>query len=56
MSNLVHNFAARKWKQDVSLEQVANAIPEVARGLGQPRSDDGLEVQAIVISGSPEMV
>ena len=34
MSGLVHNFAARKRKRDASLEQAANALPEVARGLG----------------------
>ena len=55
MSDLIHNFTARKRKQDASLEQVANAIPEVAGGLGQPRSDEGSEVQAIVISSLPEM-
>ena len=38
-----------------SLEKAADAIPEVAGGSGQPRLDEGSEVQAIVISGSPEM-
>ena len=55
MSDLIHNFAARKRKRDASFEQAADAIPEVARGSGQPRSDEGSEVQAIVISGLPEM-
>ena len=55
MSNFIHNFVARKRKRDASLEQAADAIPEVAGGSGQPRSDEGSEVQAIVISGSPEM-
>ena len=31
---LVHNFAARKRKRDVILEQEADAVPEVAGGLG----------------------
>ena len=55
MSDLIHNFAARKRKRDASLEQVANAIPEVVEGSGQSRSDESSEVQAIVISSSPEM-
>ena len=48
MSDLVHNFAARKRKRDASFKRVANAFPEVA-------GEEGLDVQAIVISGSPEM-
>ena len=55
MSDLIHNFAARKRKRDAILEQVADALHEVPRGSGQPRSDEGSEVQTIVISGSPEM-
>ena len=55
MSNLVHNFATRKWKKDAILEQEANAILEGARGLSQPCPDGGSEVQAIVTSCSPEM-
>ena len=48
MSDLVHNFAARKWKRDASFKRVADAIPKVAEG-------EGLDVQAIFISGLPEM-
>ena len=51
MSDLVHNFAARKRKRDVSFKWVADAIPEVVGG-------EGLDVQAIVaivILGSPDM-
>ena len=48
MSDLVHNFATRKRKHDAIFKWVAAAIPEVARG-------EGLDLQAIVISGSPEM-
>ena len=55
MSSLVHNFAARKHKRDAMLEQVANAVPEGARGSSQPCPDGGSKVQAIVISNSPEM-
>ena len=52
MSGLIHNSAARKWKRGAILEQAADAPPEVVRGLGQPRSDEGSEVRAIVISSS----
>ena len=55
MSGLIHNFTARKRKRDASLEQATDAIPEVAGGSGQPCPDGGSEVQAIVISRSPEM-
>ena len=55
MFGLVHNFAAQKRKRDASLEQAADAALEVAGGSGQPCPDRGLEVQAIFISGSPEM-
>ena len=48
MSDLVHNFVARKQKRDASFKWVAAAIPEVAKG-------EGPDVQAIVISGSSEM-
>ena len=48
MSDLVHNFAALKWKRDASFKRAINAIPEVTGG-------EGPDVQAIVISGSPEM-
>ena len=39
MSGLVHNFAARKRKRDVMLEQSADAVPEGARGSSQPCPD-----------------
>ena len=55
LSDLVHNFAARKRKRDGILEQAVSALPEVAGGSDQPRLDEGSEVQAIVISGSLEM-
>ena len=42
MSDLVHNFAARKWKHDASFKRVVDAILEVAGG-------GGSDVQAIVI-------
>ena len=48
MSDLVHNFAARKRKRDVSFKRVVDAILEVAGG-------EGPDVQAIVISGSLQM-
>ena len=55
MSILIHNFAARNRKRDASLEQAADAVPEVAGGSGHPCPDGGSEVQAIIILGSPEM-
>ena len=55
MFSLIHNFAARKRKRDANLKQVADVVPEVAEGSSQPCSDGGSDVQAIVISGSPEM-
>ena len=55
MSGLVHNFAARNRKRDVILEQTADVVPKVARGSSQPCPDGGSKVQAIFISGSPEM-
>ena len=55
MSSLIHNFAAQKRKRDASFERAADAIPGVVGGLGQFRSDEGSEVQTIIISGSPKM-
>ena len=48
MSDLVHNFAARKRKRDASFKRVVDAIPEVAGG-------EGPDVQPIVILGSLKM-
>ena len=48
ISDLVHNFAARKRKRDARFKRVVDAIPEVVRG-------EGSDVQIIVISGLPEM-
>ena len=48
MSDLVHNFATRKRKRNASFKWVVDAIPEVAGG-------EGSDVQAIVISGLPEI-
>ena len=48
MSDLVHNFAARKRKRDANFKRVVDDIPEVAGG-------EGSDVHAIVISGSPEI-
>ena len=52
---MIHNFATRKRKGDANLKQAVDALPKVARGSGQPRSDEGSEVQAIVILDSLEM-
>ena len=54
MSELVHNFIARKRKRDVIFKQVVDVVPEVVGGSSQPCPDGGSEMQAIVISGSPE--
>ena len=48
MSDLFHNFVARKRKRDASFKKVVDAIPEVAKG-------EDPDVQVIVISCSPEM-
>ena len=48
MSNLVHNFAARKRKREANFKRVVEAIPEVAGG-------EVSDVQAIVITGFSEM-
>ena len=53
MSDLIHNFVAQKRKRDASLEQAVDALPKVVEGSGQPRSDEGSKVQAIIILGSP---
>ena len=44
MSDLVHNFAARKRKRGASFKQAADAIPKVAGGAGQPPSDESSDV------------
>ena len=44
MSDLIHNFAARKRKRDASFERSTDTIPEVAGGSGQSRLDEGSEV------------
>ena len=48
MPYLVHNFAAQKRKSDASFKRVVEVVPEVTKG-------EDSDVQAIVISGSPEM-
>ena len=55
MSGLISNVVARKKKRDAILEQATDAPSEVVGGSGRPSSDMGSEVQAIAISGSPEM-
>ena len=55
MSDLIHNFAAQKRKRDDSFEQAVDAIPGVAGGSDQSRSDESSEVQEIVISGLPKI-
>ena len=48
MFDLVHNFAARKWKCDARFKRAVDAFLEVSEG-------EGPNVQAIVISDTLEM-
>ena len=55
MADLVHNFGAWKRKRGASFKQAINSTPEVAGWADQHPSGENLDVQAIVISDSPEM-
>ena len=55
MVDLVHNFGARKRKCGAIFKRVADATPEVVGEVDQHPTDDGLNVQAIPVSDSPEM-
>ena len=55
MSDLIHNFTARKRKRDASFKRAIDTIPGVAEGSGRSLSDEGSEVLTIVISGSLDM-
>ena len=56
MAGLVHNFGARKPKRGANFKRPIGATPEVAGEASQQPSSESLDVQAIVISDSPEMV
>ena len=55
MADLIHNFGAHKLKQGASFKWVTDATPEVVDEADQHPTDEGLDVQAIVVSNSPEM-
>ena len=55
MYGLLHRCADRKRKRDESSEPVADVIPDMDRGSSHPATDGGPKMQAIVISGSPEV-
>ena len=55
MDDLVHNFAAWKRKRGASFKQAAGVTTELAGEASQPPSGERLDVQVIVISGSPDM-
>ena len=55
MADLVHKFGARKRKRGASFERATNAIPEVTSEASQQPTDKSFDVQAIVVSDSPEM-
>ena len=55
MADPIHNFGARKRKQGASFKGAADVTAELADDAGQPASGEDLDMQAIVISGLPEM-
>ena len=55
MSDLVHNFGARKRKRGASFKRVTNATLKVVGEADQHPTGEGSDGQAIVIMDSPEM-
>ena len=55
MADLIYNFSAQKCKRGVSFKRVTDATPEVASEADQHPTDEGSDVQAIVVLDSPEM-
>ena len=53
MVDLVHNFGARKPKRGFSFKRATNTTLEVVGEASQHPTDEGSDVQAIVISDSP---
>ena len=51
MTGLQDRYTARKWKWQESAKREVDQ----AEGLNRPSTDGGLEMQAIIILGSPEM-
>ena len=55
MADLVHNFGVRKHKEGASFKQATDATLEVVGEADQHPTGEGLDVQVIVISDSPEI-
>ena len=55
MADLVHYFGAQKHKQGACFKRATDATPEVVAEADQHPTGKGLDVQAIVVSDSPEM-
>ena len=55
MADLVHNFSARKCKRGASFKRTTDATPKVVGEADQHPYGESLDVQAIVVSNSPEM-
>ena len=53
--DLVQNYDAWKSKRGANFKQATGATPEVDGEVSQQPFDESLDVQAIVISDSPEM-
>ena len=50
MMGLLDCYASRKWKRQESAKREADH----AKGSNRPSTDEGLEMQAIIILGSPK--
>ena len=55
MADLVHNFGAWKLKRGANFKRATSTTPEAAGEASQQPSGESSDVQAIVISDSPEM-
>ena len=55
MAYFVHNFSTRNHKRGANFKRATGATPEVAGETSQQPSNESSDVQAIVISNSPEM-
>ena len=54
MTGLLDRYAARKRKQQENIERGSDVVPDQAEESSWPATDGGSEVQAIIISASPE--
>ena len=55
MADLFQNFGARKRKRGANFKRATGATFEVASEASQQSSGESSDVQAIIVSGSPEM-